>query len=498
MYAEGGWRGGRDARPPRRRFSVRESGSPTSSRESSEVRSEASETDEEDVATETAATTEGSPLSPRSQSTYRSPSAFSHEVSAASHQVPLSQRMLRCLGHCTAWRCWKQEGLDANKATEQLHSTQGSQDEQTVRSMQPDSTTARRSKESWQMPAPPEAADPVPPMMREVSLDGEDDRSETSFGVAGNAKPRRSTPSTPRSNASHSTGISRRGSSWASSSASTSPSSRVSTPAGLSGKCFAAPAVVAGRPSSISTTNTIPGAFWGANVAPPEKPVAAQWRPGTPASTGIATQRRRRGALDFDTIIENFHRNRPAKEVPAGADDVSSRSASPRLSSCSNSSQSSSASSRSSSSASRTSSEQWSSATVTEDSGTRSPPTGAAEPPGAAGEEEKAPSPQGFEKPQAFESENLRTPDPSADAAEDAFSEDCEEDGLPEESVITEAMATLDEDLLATHGNDLTWKRKHFKRLLLRLHPDKNLKDFQLATHVFQQLLQRKDWYLRQ
>lgn len=46
-----------------------------------------------------------------------------------------------------------------------------------------------------------------------------------------------------------------------------------------------------------------------------------------------------------------------------------------------------------------------------------------------------------------------------------------------------------------THGKELEWRRHHFKSLLLKWHPDKNLDNPDCAAEVFRHLLSVRGRY---
>lgn len=61
------------------------------------------------------------------------------------------------------------------------------------------------------------------------------------------------------------------------------------------------------------------------------------------------------------------------------------------------------------------------------------------------------------------------------------------------------ANAAAYDELQCSALEDVTLRRKIFKSLCAKWHPDKNLSgDVELATEVFQYLQAQKEWYLRE
>lgn len=58
-------------------------------------------------------------------------------------------------------------------------------------------------------------------------------------------------------------------------------------------------------------------------------------------------------------------------------------------------------------------------------------------------------------------------------------------------------IATIDKELDGTRGKDLEWRRRHFRELMLRWHPDKNRKESpEQAAEVFRHVMARRGGYL--
>jgi len=69
-------------------------------------------------------------------------------------------------------------------------------------------------------------------------------------------------------------------------------------------------------------------------------------------------------------------------------------------------------------------------------------------------------------------------------------------DALPIGTNSKEITAKLDVELDQTQGKDLEWRRRHFKALLLKWHPDKNREGSVVAGEVFKHLMKRRAVYL--
>lgn len=68
---------------------------------------------------------------------------------------------------------------------------------------------------------------------------------------------------------------------------------------------------------------------------------------------------------------------------------------------------------------------------------------------------------------------------------------------LPEAADAAELVAKLDVELDLSRGKDLEWRRRNFKGLLLKWHPDKNLGgNPEVSTEVFRHLMARRAGYL--
>lgn len=61
---------------------------------------------------------------------------------------------------------------------------------------------------------------------------------------------------------------------------------------------------------------------------------------------------------------------------------------------------------------------------------------------------------------------------------------------------IADLVATVEKELDLTQAKDLEWRRHHFKGLLLKWHPDKNMSQSAEAAEVFKHLMARRGQYL--
>eukprot|EP00927_Polykrikos_kofoidii_P065528 TRINITY_DN61269_c0_g1_i1.p1 TRINITY_DN61269_c0_g1~~TRINITY_DN61269_c0_g1_i1.p1 ORF type:complete len:937 (+),score=126.62 TRINITY_DN61269_c0_g1_i1:143-2953(+) len=60
----------------------------------------------------------------------------------------------------------------------------------------------------------------------------------------------------------------------------------------------------------------------------------------------------------------------------------------------------------------------------------------------------------------------------------------------------SEVISKVDVELDVSRGNDLEWRRRNFKALLLKWHPDKNIDQSEVAAEVFKHLMKRRGGYL--
>ena len=63
-------------------------------------------------------------------------------------------------------------------------------------------------------------------------------------------------------------------------------------------------------------------------------------------------------------------------------------------------------------------------------------------------------------------------------------------------AAVAAAVRELALDIRMTTDHDEEWKRRHFKELQKKWHPDKNPDRLEQATAVFQHLMKLKEWYL--
>lgn len=70
--------------------------------------------------------------------------------------------------------------------------------------------------------------------------------------------------------------------------------------------------------------------------------------------------------------------------------------------------------------------------------------------------------------------------------------------GLESAEEVARVKADVNEQLEKTRKEDLPSRKKTFKFLCLRWHPDKNADDPELATQIFQYIQQQRDWYLKE
>lgn len=85
--------------------------------------------------------------------------------------------------------------------------------------------------------------------------------------------------------------------------------------------------------------------------------------------------------------------------------------------------------------------------------------------------------------------------DNTKDASADVGPGASETNNVSEEE-LSSIVARLNSELDTTRAKDVEWRRRHFKGLLLRWHPDKNRERPELAAEVLKHLLARRSGYL--